>query len=282
MKTEMPKRQLGRTGFDVSALSLGGVMYHRLPDDEAAAVVRRAIDLGINYIDTAVGYDDGESERKIGLGIAGRREGLYLATKTTHRDRDGAMADIEGSFKRLGVDVIDCLQVHGMSTEEHLAQVLGPNGAIKAIEEFRAAGKVRFIGVTGHQNPEILVRALEEYDFDTLLTSLGATHAAVKPFYDTVMPVAAERGIGVIGMKVMTFALLKDHAEAALRYVLGLEGVASALVGVDNLDQLEQNAAISCKAEALSEEEERKLLLAARELYEKSSDDVWCIELPAD
>ena len=280
MRTEMPRRPLGRTGFDVSALSLGGVMYHRLPDEEAAAVVGRAIDLGINYIDTAAGYDDGESERKIGLGIDGRREGLYLATKSTRRDRDGAMADIEGSLKRLGVEVIDCLQVHDISTEKHLAELLGPKGAIKAIEEFRAAGQVRFIGVTGHRNPEILVRAMQEYPFDTLLVSLGATHAAVRPFYDAVMPVAAERGIGVIGMKVMTFGLLKDHAEAALRYVLGLEGVSSALVGIDDLEQLERNVAIARKCEPLADEEQAELLEVARALYENSEEDVWSIHLP--
>ena len=255
-------------------------MYHRLPDDEAAAVVRRAIDLGVNYIDTAVGYDDGESERKIGLGIAGRREGLYLATKTAHHDRDGAMADLEGSLGRLGVDVIDCVQIHDIRSEEHLAEMLAPNGAIRAIEELRASGHIRFVGVTGHRNPEVLVRAMQEYNFDTLLTSLGATHAAVRPFYDTVMPVAAERGVGVIGMKVMTFALLKDRAEAALRYVLGLEGVASALVGVDNIEQLEQNVAVACKCETLSEGEEVELLETARALYEKAPDNVWSIEQP--
>ena len=162
-------------------------MYHRLPDNEAAAVVRRAIDLGVDYIDSAAGHDDGESERKIGLGIAGRRDGLHPATKTSHRDRDAAMADIERSLKLLDVDVIDCLQ-----------------------------------------------------------------------------------------------GLLKDRAEVALRGVLGLEGVSSALDEVDNLEQLEQNAAIARETEPLSDEEESDLLVAARELYEGRADDLWCIELPRD
>lgn len=278
MSTDLHRRQLGRTGFDVSVLALGGVMYNYLPDDQAAAVVRRALDLGVNYIDTAAGYED--SERKIGLAIAGRRDGVYIATKATARGRDEAMADIERSFERLGLDVIDCLQIHDLGTEEELAAVLGPNGAVKAIEEFRSAGQIRFVGVTGHRNPEILTRAMREYDFDTLLTSLGATHAAVRPFYDTVMPVAIERGVGVLGMKVMTFALLKDHAETALRYVLGLDGVAAAVVGVDDIGQLEKNVAVARACEPLTDSETTQLLATARALYSEAPDKVWSIHQP--
>jgi aryl-alcohol dehydrogenase-like predicted oxidoreductase len=276
----MPTRPLGNTGFNVSAVSLGGVMYHRLPDTEAAAVVNRALDLGINYIDTAAAYDDGVSEQKIGLVLPDRRDGVFIATKTTQRDRDGALRDIERSFKNLGVDVIDSLQIHDLETEEELAQALGPGGAMEAIEEYRAAGKIRFVGLTGHRNPEVLVKGMQDYDMDTLLVALGAMHAAVRPFYETVMPVAKERGVAVVGMKVFTFGMLNKHAENALRFMLGRDGVATALVGVDNIDQLERNIEVTTQYEPLSANEQTALFAGARAIYENDPDAVWCIHMP--
>lgn len=272
---QMPTRPLGRTGFQVSAMALGGVMYNFLDDDEAAAVVHRAIDLGVNYIDTAYGYKD--SEQKIGLVMAERRDEVYLATKTERRDRDAAAREIDEGFKRLQTDHIDCIQIHDMHSEEDLATVTGPNGALKAIEQYKQDGSVRFVGVTSHVNPDVLALALQEYPFDTILTSLGAVHHAVRPFYDTILPVAEARGVGVLAMKVMAYGFLKDHAEHALRFVLDLPGVASAVVGVDNIEQVEANAAVAQQSEPLSESEREQLLDNARSIYEKRRDEAWFI-----
>ena len=274
----IPTRPLGRTGFDVTALALGGVMYNFLPDAEAAAVVHRAIDLGINYIDTAYSYK--ESERKIGLVMPECRDQVYLATKAAGRDRDTALAGLEESFRRLRTDHIDCVQIHDLKDEADLASAMAPDGALRAIEQFRRDGSVRFVGVTGHRNPEILVKALEEYPFDTLLCALGAVHEAVRPFYETVMPAARRRGVGVLGMKVMAYAFLKDHAEHALRFVMGHPGVSSAVVGVDNIEQLEANVAVARRCEPLGEAERAELLAAAERIYHQRQSEAWFVKLP--
>jgi len=273
---QLPKRPLGQTGFEATCLALGGVTYNLLPDDEAAAVVNRAIDLGINYIDTAHGYK--ESERKIGLVMAERRDEVYLATKATSRDYDGMAADIEEGFKRLRTDRIDCVQLHDFKDEDDLRAVTAPDGALKAIEKFRKDGTVRFVGISGHRDPEILAKALQEYPFDTVLCSLGAVHAAVRPFYETIMPVARERGVGVLGMKVMAYGFLKDHATEALRYVMGLTGVSTAVVGVDNIEQLEANVAVATECEPLGETEQADLLSTAESIYRRRIDEAWFIQ----
>lgn len=274
----IPKRPLGRTGFEVSILALGGVKYNFLPDAEAAAVVSRAIDLGVNYIDTAHGYRD--SEVKIGQVMPERRGEVYLATKGTGRDRAGMAADIEASLKRLRTDCIDCVQIHDLKDEADLAAALGPDGAVKAIEEFRDAGQVRFIGVTGHRDPNILAKALAEYPFDTILCALGAVHEAVRPFQEFILPVARQQGVGVLGMKVMAYAFLADHAERALRFVMGAEGVASAVVGVDDIEQLEFNVRVARQFDPLPDAERAELLAAAGEIYRRRADEAWFIQLP--
>ncbi len=274
---QLPKRPLGQTGFEATVLALGGVTYNLLPDDEAVAVVHRAIDLGINYIDTAHGYKEGE--RKIGLVMAERRDEVYLATKTTSRDYDGMAADIEEGLRRLQTDRIDCVQLHDFKDEDDLLAVTAPDGALKAIEKFRKDGAVRFVGITGHRDPKILAMALQEYPFDTILCSLGAVHAAVRPFYDTIMPVARERGVGVLGMKVMAYGFLKDHAADALRYVMGLHGVSAAVVGMDNIEQVEANVAVARECRPLSETEQSELLSTADRVYRERVDEAWFIQL---
>ena len=275
--TALPTRMLGATGCQVSVLALGGVRYNERDDAHAAAVVNRALDLGINYIDTAHTY--GESERKIGLVMRERRDQVFLATKTNCRDRAGARREIEESLRRLQTDRIDLIQVHDLADEVQLAQMMGPGGALRAMEEYVAAGQVRFIGVTGHRNPEVLVRALEEYPFDALLVALGAMHAAVRPFYETVMPAARRRGVGVIAMKVMAHGWFGPERMAgqALRFGLGLEGVATALVGMDDVPQLEQNVQVARECRPLSDAERDALLERARAMYRKRSGNAWFI-----
>ena len=121
-------------------------------------------------------------------------------------------------------------------------------------------------------------RALQEYPFDTILCSLGAVHAAVRPFYDTIMPVARERGVGVLGMKVMAYGFLNDHAADALRFVMGLAGVATAVVGVDNIEQVEANVAVARQCRPLSETEQSELLSAAERIYRERVDEAWFIK----
>jgi aryl-alcohol dehydrogenase-like predicted oxidoreductase len=271
----LPKRPLGRTGFDVTILALGGVRYNSLPDADAAALIHRAIDLGINYIDTAHGYTD--SEAKIGQVMPERRAEVYLATKSGARSRDGMAAEIEESLRRLRTDRLDCVQIHDLKDEADLAAALAPDGAVKAIEQFRAAGQVRFIGVTGHRNPHVLAKAMEEYPFDTVLCAMGAVHEAVRPFQNIILPVARRRGVGVLGMKAMAYAFLADHAERALRFVMGTEGICAAVVGADNLQQLEFNVGVARRFAPLPAAERDELLAAAGEIYRRRAAEAWFI-----
>jgi len=271
----LPTRPLGRTGFDVSILALGGVTYNLLDDAEAAAVVHRALDLGINYIDTAHGYK--ESERKIGSVLAERREEVFLATKSTARDGATMTEQIEQSFRRLQTDRIDLMQIHDLHTDEQIAEITAPGGALEAIEAFRRDGSIRFVGVTGHRYPQILAKAMEAYEFDTILTSLGAVHEAVRPFYPTIHPIAAGKRMGILGMKVMAYGFLADHPAEALRYVLGLPDVATAVVGVDNIEQLEANVRVAMEFEALDEAATTDLLADAEAIYNRRKQEAWFI-----
>jgi len=274
MPLRLPTRRLGSTGHNVSVLALGGVKYNRLPDADAAALVHRALDLGVNYIDTARTYAG--SERKIGPVMAERRDQVYLATKSMQRDRDGMASDIERSLRELQTDHIDCMQIHDLRNERELARVTGPNGALKAIEEHIRAGSVRFAGVAGHSNPEILARALREYPpFATVLASLGPIHAAVRPFHEKLIPVARELGVGVLGMKVMGWGLLHRVAEDSLRFVIGLDGVSAALVGMDSVEQLERNVAVACERRALTDAERSVLLKAAGRTAREQAGEAW-------
>ena len=270
----LPKRPLGKTGFDVSIFALGGVKYNFLEDQDAAAVVHRALDLGVNYIDTAYGYQD--SERKIGLATSERRDEVFLATKTGKRDRDGAGPEIEESLQRFQTDCIDCLQIHWVDTEEDIKAILAPDGVIKLLEELRSTGTIRFIGVTGHRAP-MVAKVLREYAFDILLTPMGAMHGAVRPYFDMVLDAARENGTGVLGMKVMAYEFLAAHKEHALRYVLGLPGVAAAVVGVDTIEQLEEHVSVAAAFQPLTDEERTSLLTAAGEIYEAKKEECWFI-----
>ncbi len=273
----LPTRELGQTGRRVSVLSLGGVTYNQRSDADAAALLHRALDLGINFIDTAHDYSD--SERKIGLVMRERRDEVFLATKSTRRDRAGMRAEIEESLRRLQTDHIDLMQVHDLDNERELARLTGPDGGLKTIEEFAEAGVVSHVGVTGHRYPAVLVKALEEYPFETLMVALGAMNAAEHPFYDEVMPTARERGVGVIGMKAMAHGWFGEEGmvQDALRYVMGLDGVATALVGMDTVAELEQNVRVAREFRPLTETEQTALLERAGRMYRSRPRKAWFI-----
>ena len=169
----IPKRILGKTGIEVSALGLGGVCWNLLDEDkDAVAVVLRAIDRGITYLDTASSYK--QSERRLGLALMERdRSKLFVTTKCIKRSGDEVKREIEESFERLQLETIDLMQLHAIDEEENLDEVLGNDGALRVIEEYQAAGKIRFVGLTGHTAPAQFERMLGEYDFDTVLNPAG-------------------------------------------------------------------------------------------------------------
>jgi len=252
------------------------VRYNFLDDEAAVAVVHRALELGINVIDTAHSYSD--SERKIGLALKGRRQEVFLNTKSGSRTYDGLKAEFEESLRRLQTDRVDLLFVHGIHDEADRRQILRPGGVLKAIEEYRAAGHLRFVGLSGHNDWEAMRQALQDYDFDAVLFPVGAFNRARYSFEEAILPLVQEKGLAALGMKVAGSGRFRKVADIVpyFRYSLNLP-VDTVVVGVDNIAQLEQNVAAVCgDLSRLGEAEEKALLQEAWDLTREFEEGEWC------
>jgi aryl-alcohol dehydrogenase-like predicted oxidoreductase len=238
-------RTFGSTGFSCSILGLGGESALYQHSDAAVAIIVRALELGVNYFDTAPLYRD--SELNYGEVTPYARDRMFLATKTDQRDRDGAWRQFERSLRRLRTDHVDLLQIHHLDEHAEVDQVLGPRGAIEMAEEARAQGLARYVGVTGHSDPDVLLRALAGYRFDSILLALNPADVHRLSFQDRLLPYADVSGIGIVAMKVFArgevFPAIQS-AEDALGYVWSLP-VDLAIVGIDDVAQLERDAAIA-------------------------------------
>lgn len=243
----MPTRPLGTFGWNASALTLGGVKWDtQCTDAEAADLVHRAIELGVNTFDTAHAYGNGESERKLGLALEGRRESVWVNTKTGDRTYDGAMREMELSLKRLRTDYVDLLFVHSLDNEDQYRQIMGPNSVLKALEEMRAAGRVRYVGVSGHWVKDVMARIIQEYTFDAVLFPVGFFNVAYGyDFPKTVLPIAKARNMATLGMKVFGAGRVAHAASVApyLRYSLYVP-VDTLVIGSDSIAQLEEKVRI--------------------------------------
>ena len=167
----MPTRNLGRTGYQVGVFSLGGQAAVEQPRNEAVAVpiIEKALDLGVNYLDTAARYggDERWSQRYVGQVMKRRRSEAFLASKTHDRTRDGSLRLLDDSLKLLQTDHLDLWQVHNLSQMEQVEQIFRPDGAVKALQEAKEQGLVRQVGITGHADPDVLIEALRRFQFDT-------------------------------------------------------------------------------------------------------------------
>jgi len=201
----MPTRNLGHTGHRVGIFSLGAqAMVESGDTDLAVSIVEKAIDLGVNYIDTAPVYGNTKSETHVGMVMKRRRPEVYLASKTHLRTYDDSMRLLEESLGRLQTDHLDCWQLHNVQRMEELDRIFGKDGAIKALEKARDQGVVRFLGITGHYDPQVLIEGINRYDFDTLLMAFNAADRHQHSFIEQLLPVALEKNLGIIGMKVAT------------------------------------------------------------------------------
>ncbi len=291
----MPTHNLGRTGFKVGILSLGGQATLEIPgkEKESEAIINRALDLGINYIDSAAGYGDGTSEKHIGLVIKTRRKEAFITSKTADRTYDGSMRFLERTLRNMNTDHLDLWQIHNLQTNEQLEQIFAPNGAIKALEKARSEGMANFIGVTGHYEPTVLVQAIDRFPFDTILLAINAADRHYLSFQDHLLPSAMQQQMGTISMKVATRGRMLSTwtppppeqqperlrtkrsgaitIEEALAYNLSLP-VSTTIIGVDTVAQLEQNVAFASKFNPLSEAqmkalEKRTLPIVRQALY---------------
>jgi aryl-alcohol dehydrogenase-like predicted oxidoreductase len=258
----LPKRSLGRTGVEVTCLGLGGEGVLRTfgRGEAAREVIARALDLEVNYFESARAYSG--SEEYYGLALGDRRREIFLTSKSHDRTAAGARRHLETTLANMKTDWLDLWQVHDLRSEDDLAEIFGPGGAIETFDRARREGLVRFVGVTGHQDPAILLQAFARYDFDTVLMPVNPAEPALRSFPETVLPEAVRRGMGVIGMKVLCRGLgLRvpglDAVAPWIRYALGHE-VATVVIGCDDPIQVEVNAAAAC-APPLTAAERRDL-----------------------
>lgn len=265
-RTEIPKRSLGRTGEAVTIFGLGGEGVLRTVGrmDEAVAVIHWALDLGVNYFDSAPAYAG--CLDYLGEGLKGRRDQVFVASKTHDRTRDGSLRLLDQTLERLQTDRLDLWQLHDLRTPRDLQMIFGPGGAMEALRKAREDGRVRFLGITGHHDPAMLNEAMRRFDFDTALVALNAADRYRLSFIETVLPEAEKRGLGVIAMKVYAQgALLKASrygrllgasgltTEEALGYGLSLPAVHTAILGCSTPAEVEENARIACGFKIFSE-----------------------------
>jgi aryl-alcohol dehydrogenase-like predicted oxidoreductase len=249
--TPIPRRPLGRTGHDVTQFALGGegVLRTHGRMAEAVAVIHRALDQGVNYCDTAPAYAG--SLDYYGAALGDRRRDVFLASKTHDRTRDGSLRLLDESLKRLHTDHLDLWQLHDLRTSADLRAIFGRGGALEALVQAREDGRVRFLGLTGHHDPAILLEAMGRFDFDTVLVALNAADVHRLSFARTVLVEAARQGMGVIGMKVYAAGnLVRARAHGltqaeAMGYVLSLAGVSTVIIGCSSPDEVDQNAEIA-------------------------------------
>jgi aryl-alcohol dehydrogenase-like predicted oxidoreductase len=263
----IPRRSLGKTGIEVTQIGLGGEGVLRTfgREREAREVIARALDLGITYFETARAYSGSESY--YGLALGERRQDIFLAGKSHDRTAEGARHHLETTLANMRTDRLDLWQVHDVRSEEDLAAIFGPGGAIEAFDRAKREGKARFVGVTGHQDPAILLKAFDLYDFDTVLMPVNPAEPAHLSFIETVLPEARRRGMGVIGMKVLCRGLgLRvpgfGTPEPWIRYALSHE-VSTVVIGCDDPQQVERNvAAASGKPMTVAERRELEKAVA--------------------
>jgi uncharacterized protein len=202
----MPTRNLGKTGYKVGIFSLGGqaALEQANNFDVAVPIIDRALDLGVNYIDTSSIYGGPErwSEQYVGKVMAKRRNEAFLATKTKERTRDGSMRMIEKSLQLLQTDHVDLWQLHDIGTMTDINNVFAKGGAMEALLEMREQKVVRCLGLTGHYRPDALMEGIRRYPFDTILMAMNAADPHHYSFNEQLLPLAVERQMGIIGMKV--------------------------------------------------------------------------------
>jgi uncharacterized protein len=207
IQSMMPTRNLGRTGFRAGIFGLGGQGALEKTDNDAVAIpiIERALELGVNYFDTSAIYGGPNrwSEQYLGRALKGYRDQVFIATKTKERTRDAALRNIEVSLKLLNTDHVDTWQLHDVGIQEDIDQIFGKGGAIEALIQARDQKMVRYLGITGRFRPEALMEGIRRFPFDTVLMGLNAADKYYYSFAKELLPMAVEKQMGVIGMKVM-------------------------------------------------------------------------------
>jgi aryl-alcohol dehydrogenase-like predicted oxidoreductase len=265
---EMPKRKLGKMDWNAGVLAFGTAELPVGDADLTDRMLKTALNLGINYMDTAPSYQGFACEIAIGRAIHGRRKEYFLATKTLARDKVGAIAEVDASLKRLQTDHIDLLQIHSVNNMQNLDAALSEGGAVHGLEEAKKAGKIRHIGITGHTRPEVILEALKRYKFDSILVPVSAADFHVNDFAEKVIPKAKEMGISIAGMKSLkgwqNGGSRSLTATQLLHYAMSLP-VCALTCGMTTLEQVKSNVEAARSFKSLSDSDLAALRSTAKQ-----------------
>jgi len=259
---DIPKRRLGRTGQDVTIFGLGGegVLRTYGHEKEAYRLINRALDLGVTYCESARAYSGSESY--YGLALKERRGEIFLTSKSHARDKKGALTHLHETLRNMKTDRLDLWQVHDVRTDEEIGEIFGRGGAIEAFKDAKERGLVRFIGVTGHHDPQIIRKCIERFDFDTVLLPVNPAEPHHNSFIDQVIPLAVEHGIGIVAMKVYfrgaAARIAPGNLDLFYRYALS-HPVTTAVIGCDTVEQLEENVRFASAFTPMTEDEKEML-----------------------
>lgn len=275
-KTGMPMRTLGKTGEKVSLLAFGAGsrwLAYKEPEKGMEAL-ERALKAGVNYVDSAASYGDGQSESWIGEYLKSHKKDFFLVTKITPRDGEGAMRQIERSLKNFGLQQVDLMHIHSLGNDDDLAKVEAKGGILDVVRKMKEQKVARFIGVTSHTNPQVLKTFLERANLDSVQMALniakignaapsqkaGEGQTGPSGFEAIAMPVALRKNMGLTAMKVFAQEKLigKAAPDILLRYAMTLP-VSAAVAGMPKLEHLDQNLQVARAFKPLSRDEMNRL-----------------------
>lgn len=261
----MPMATLGKSGLKVSKITLGGFHMRVRGEENGIEIIHRAIDLGINFFDSAHKYHNGESDITYGKALTGgRRHKVLIMTKAQLRDKDGAMKQLEESLKRMNTDYLDLWQCHEVATHAEVDQIFGPNGSLEAFVKAKQNGKVRHIGFTGHHDPTVHQRLLDGYDgWETVQHPVNLVDPHYLSFIHSVLPNIRKKGLGLLAMKSNAIGNITKNTIATIPECLRFtwsHDIDTLVSGVETIEQLQQNV-LSCKSfKPMSASEKQTLL----------------------
>jgi predicted aldo/keto reductase-like oxidoreductase len=262
----MEKRQFGSTGLEVSLIGFGGFHLLEIPQEEATVLLNDYLDRGGSYIETAMGYGTGESERKIGNAVSQRRNEFVLVTKTGEREADGCRRSLEESLVNLKTDHVDVLLMHAVSTMEALDMILSPGGAFKEAQKMKAEGKVGHIGLSMHGQPDVLIEALKRAPFEAVMSTINYYDDNNFPkIQKELIPLANEKGVAIILMKPLGDGLLYKNAEEAFNYAFS-QPVSVVVTGMNNREMVKMDMDLAEKFKPLTASELGAIKTCAPEL----------------
>jgi hypothetical protein len=243
----METRPLGKTGESFPILSFGAqrvVDEEGCGEEQAVAILNRALDQGIRYFDTAWIYSQGQSEERVGMVARERRDEMWIATKTWATSRGDARRQLEESLTRLQTDHVNEWRLHNVWDLERLDKMMDKGGALEAMIQAREEGLVQNLSLSGHTDPQVQIEALRRFPFDTALVAVSALDHFIYSFAEEFLPAAARQGVGVVGMKIFGYKSLGHVAEPALRYALALP-LTTVIAGCSTMAELEADLTVA-------------------------------------